>query len=318
MKIVRPRPLLDPTSSRAKTVASDLERSRALRTILLKSLRSLRKDVRLPTTVKGDISSWIVHLHGLKTGPSSHEFDQVSGTPSVASLTEWMVQIAGPEADPRKTSARIAKLRKDSLSTEKLALLYRRNRQEFDSQFKQQAHKLRDTVNIPDGLPALSGLASIEESLKIMRATRALAMCLSVHGAHPLSLIARATKGDRRAALDLIKVDKLFLHDSCTQSLIKKAELQNDQAFMKQLARAQVFVPKLPPREMQRLYFYQLFLMEQAGIELPPQSELWRILDPRGQEYDTLSSFERDLQRRRKSFMQMLNDLATEIKGAKL
>src|SRR5450755_1813142 len=104
-----------------------------------------------------------------------------------------------------------------------------------------------------------------EESLKMLRANRALAMCLSLHEAHPLLLMVRAAKGDRQAALDLIKVDKLFLHDRCTENLIKKAGLQNDRAFMRQLARAQVFVPKLSTREIQRLYFYQLFLMEQGG-----------------------------------------------------
>lgn len=149
----------------------------------------------------------------------------------------------------------------------------------------------------------------------MLRANRALAMCLSLHEAHPLSLMARAAKGDRQAVLDLIKVDKLFLYDRCTENLIKKAELQNDRAFMKQLARAQVFVPKPATREIQRLYFYQLFLMEQAGIQLPTQHELWRILDPRGRQYRSLTAFERDFQRRRKAFERMLDEVSAETKG---
>ena len=270
----------------------------------------------MPTTVSDDLSSWILQLHGVTTDDASHKLEGSSSAPSVSSLTKWMATIAGPESDPTKTRARLAKLQevKDSRTSQELASLYRKNRREFDSQFKQHALKVKDVANIPDGLPALSGLASFEESLKILRANRALVVCLSLHEAHPLSLIARAAKGDRQAALDLIKVDKLFLHDRCTENLIKKAELQNDHAFMKQLARAQIFVPKLSAREMQRLYFYQLFLMEQAGIQLPTQHELWRILDPRGRQYRSLSAFERDFQRRRKAFERMLNDISAETR----
>jgi len=266
-------------------------------------------------TVRGDLSSWILQLHGVTTDDASHKLEGSSSAPSVSSLTKWMATIAGPESDPTKTRARLAKLQevKDSRTSQELASLYRKNRREFDSQFKRRALKVKDVANIPDGLPALSGLASFEESLKILRANRALVVCLSLHEAHPLSLIARAAKGDRQAALDLIKVDKLFLHDRCTGNLIKKAELQNDHAFMKQLARAQIFVPKLSTREMQRLYFYQLFLTEQAGIQLPTQHELWRILDPRGRQYRSLSAFERDFQRRRKAFERMLNDVLRRL-----
>lgn len=272
----------------------------------------------MPTTVSGDLSSWIFQLHGVKTNDARHKLEGASsGVPSVSSLTKWMAKIAGPESDPRKTRAVIAKLQdiKDSRTSQELTSLYRENRAAFDSEFKRQALKVKDVANIPDGLPALSGFASSEESLKMLRANRALAMCLSLHEAHPLSLMARAAKGDRQAALDLIKVDKLFLHDRCTENLIKKAELQNDRAFMKQLARAQIFVPKLSTREIQRLYFYQLFLMEQAGVQLPTQHELWRILDPRGRQYRSLSAFERDFQRRRKAFERMLDEVSAETKG---
>lgn len=272
----------------------------------------------MPTTVSGDLSSWIFQLHGVTTDDAKHKLEGgTSGAPSVSSLIKWVAKIAGPESDPRKSRALIAKLQdvKDSRTSQELTSLYRENPEEFDSQFKRHALKVKDVANIPDGLPALSGFVSFEESLKMLRANRALAICLSLHEAHPLLLMARAAKGDRQAALDLIKVDKLFLHDHCTENLIKKAELQNDHAFMKQLARAQTFVPRLSAREMQRLYFYQLFLMEQAGMQLPTQHELWRILDPRGRQYRSLSAFERDFQRRRKAFERMLDDVSAETKG---
>ena len=53
-------------------------------------------------------------------------------------------------------------------------------------------------------------------------------------------------------------------------------------------------------------------------MRLPIGYKLWRILDPRGREYDSLDAFERDFQRRRKAFERMLKDIAAEIKDAKL
>jgi hypothetical protein len=313
--------LRNPTTSRGKIVASKEEKSRSLRAMLLTSLRSLKKEVRLPATVTGDLSSWILCLHGIGTDRADQEPNPSAPVlPTEESLTKWMAQIASPKTERSGTKAAIAELQKanEFPTRQDLALLYRDNRQEFDSQFKRQASKVKDVADIPDGLPALANFESFEDSLKLLRATRALAMCLSVHEAHPLSLIARATRGDRRAALDLIKIDKLFLHDSCTQHLIKKAELQNDHAFMKQLARAQTYETRLSVREMQRLYFYQLFLMEQRGISLPTQHELWRVLDPQGRQYRSLSAFEKDFQRRRKAFEWMLNDIDTKTKEVKL
>src|SRR5260370_25645684 len=110
MKSVNPRPSQDPTSSRTKTVASERERSRILRAILLSSLRSVREEVRMPTTVSDDLSSWILQLHGVTTDDASHKLEGSSSAPSVSSLTKWMATIAGPESDPTKTRARLAKL----------------------------------------------------------------------------------------------------------------------------------------------------------------------------------------------------------------
>jgi hypothetical protein len=134
---------------------------------------------------------------------------------------------------------------------------------------------------------------------------------MAIHEVHPASLIARASKGDRQATLDLIKVDKLFLHDSCAEKVIRDAGLRNDYSFLQQLARAQTYQPKLRVREIQHLYFYSLFLLEQEGnMCLPTGHKLWRILDPRGREYDSLDAFERDFQRRRKAFERILSDIA--------
>jgi hypothetical protein len=147
----------------------------------------------------------------------------------------------------------------------------------------------------------------------MLRAARAMAVCMAIHEVHPAWLIARASKGDRQATLDLIKVDKLFLHDSCTEKVIRDAELRNDHSFLQQLARAQTYRPKLRVREIQHLYFYSLFLLEQEGnMRLPVGHKLLRVLDPHAREYDSLDAFERDFQRRRKAFEKMLNDMASE------
>ena len=170
---------------------------------------------------------------------------------------------------------------------------------------------------MPPELPVISEFLSLEGSLKMLRAIRAVAICLAIHGMHPFLFIRRAAKGDRQSTLDLIKVDKLFLHDSCTENVIKGAELINDHSFLQQLARAQNYQPKLRVREIQHLYFYLLFLLEQMGTRLPKGYELWRILDPRAREYDSLDAFERDFQRRRKDFEQMLNEIAAETQQKK-
>lgn len=49
---------------------------------------------------------------------------------------------------------------------------------------------------------------------------------MAIHEVHPAMLIARASKGDRQATLDLIKVDKLFLHDRCTEKDSQPHSLQ--------------------------------------------------------------------------------------------
>jgi len=76
--------------------------------------------------------------------------------------------------------------------------------------------------------------------------------------------------------------------------------------------------PKLSGRMVHHIYFYVLFLLEELGVQLPTMHELWQVLDPHGREYDSLSAFERDFQRRREAFTQMLSHAASRNKGAML
>jgi hypothetical protein len=311
----------EPTSSHTKTVASEKQRSRALRGFLAGVLRFIRRDTPLPP-IKGDLSSWILQLHDLGGAEVTQEPNQ--GTPGaqiMPPLAMWMEQLAGPELDPRKIESALAKTEKvkDRRTTKELKSLLHEDKREFESQFGQRAREALGIWAVPEGLPAIPQLLSFEGLLKMLRAAHALAVCLAIHEVHPLLLIARASKGDQRAVLDLIKVDKLFLHDSCTEKTIRDAELRNDYPFLQQLARAQTYQPRLRVREVQHLYFYLLFFLEQEGkMRLPAGHKLWRILDPRAREYDSLDAFERDFQRRRKAFARMLGDIAAETKDTKL
>jgi hypothetical protein len=103
----------------------------------------------------------------------------------------------------------------------------------------------------------------------------------------------------------LVRADKLFLQDCCCAATIRKAELQDDQGFTKQLTKALEYQPTLRRRGVFRVYYYILFLLEASGVLLPSLNELWSTLDPHGREYDSLSAFEKDFQRRRRDFGRM-------------
>jgi hypothetical protein len=283
-------------------------------------LRSIRRERPLPN-IEGDLSSWIFQLHGLtRHGTTQESGGDAAEVQVPPSLVNWIQQVAGPELDLRKIETAVTKARqtKDGIRAEEWKPLYHGDKQEFDSQFSQKAREILDAFSVPTQFPAILQVISFEGSLKMLRATRATMICLAIHEMHPLLLITRASKGDRRATLDLIKVDKLFLHDGCTENVIKCAELMNDHSFLEQLARAQNYQPKLRVREIQHLYFYLLFLLERMeNTRLPKGYELWRILDPRAREYDSLDAFERDFQRRRRGFEQIITDIAAEGKKSK-
>lgn len=282
-------------------------------------LRFSRREKPLPS-IKGDLSSWIFQLHHLTRQDAPEPNGEISEAQLKASLANWLEQIAGLELNLRKAETAVTKARhtRNGINTEEMKSLYQKDRREFDSQFNQKAREVLNAFAVPPNLPATSEILSWEGALKMLRATRAVVICLAVHGTHPFLLIRRAVRGDRQSTLDLVKVDKLFLHDNCTEKVIKDAELMNDHSFLQQLARAQNYQPKIQVRDVQHLYFYLLFLLEKLGsTHLPTGFELWRILDPHAREYDSQDAFERDFQRRRKNFEQMINDIVAEGKKPK-
>jgi hypothetical protein len=299
----------NPTSSRPKIVASERETSDKIRGLLAGLLRFMKRERRLPP-LEGDLSSWIFSLHGfVENAPKGG--NQVPGRPDEALLsavTVWLVQIAGPSLDRNKADRAIAQTERlrDQKIAELTELYLNGDKAALDSLFREIARQLIDAWGAPPILAAQFDF-SFDRVREMLRAVRATAFCLDVHKMHPLVLIARASKNDRRAVLDLVKIDKLFLHDCCTEKVIRQAEFQNDQRFIEQLARAQEYQPKLSVRTVHHLYFYMLFLIEKQRMPVPSLHELWRVLDPHGREYDSLSAFERDFQRRRSDFDQMLS-----------
>jgi hypothetical protein len=134
------------------------------------------------------------------------------------------------------------------------------------------------------------------------RASRAGALCMVFHKKNPLSLIDQARGGNREAVLKLIKLDKLFLTDSCTAQVIRRAELQNDRMFLGQLARAVTYKPKTNWRQGCRLYIYMFCML---GVEMPTSTALWHRVDPDGKQFASFDGFEKFVERSRKEFDQI-------------
>ena len=152
-------------------------------------------------------------------------------------------------------------------------------------------------------------VASLSTLVKRCRAGRAGALCLVLYKEHPLSLIAGARGGDQRAVLNLIKIDKLFLSDSCTAPVLKQAELGCDRKFLGQLAKALTYKPKTGWRTVCRLYLYFLFILEPR---LPTLPILQLRLDPEGTRFRSFPAFEKFVERCRKEFGRLQ---ATPISG---
>ena len=141
------------------------------------------------------------------------------------------------------------------------------------------------------------------------RAGRAAALCRLLYKTDPIVLINRARNGDVQALLNLIKVDRLFLTDSCTAKVIRQAEFQNDRPFFRKLATAVNYSPRLGWKKGCRLYLYILFAM---AAPLPPLVKLQLRVDPDGTRFRSFSAFERFVQRCGKDFENIQANSSTE------
>src|SRR5207244_4222693 len=105
------------------------------------------------------------------------------------------------------------------------------NRDVFQSLFSTVVSEVTTAWSIPRDISGPFSL-SFERVAELQRATRATVMCVVLNGEHPLVLMSRASKGDRLSILDLLKADKMFMHDRCCAATIRNAELQEDWKFL--------------------------------------------------------------------------------------
>jgi hypothetical protein len=314
MSKVPPPEQRDPTTSRPRFVGSRSEKSRFVRQFLAGLLRSIRKK-RPWAAAEGDLSSWILFMHGL-TGKTNggDALEQKYDDAVVTSAVNFMNQILGPGMDTRQMeNAARESQRLTEADLPKIVEAYRQgNVGAFHAQLSNSMSKVVDAWGIPPELFKGMGL-SLDQFFKIGRAIRATVACVALYNDHPLLLISRATKGDRRAVLDLIKADKLFLHDRCCTGVIRSAELHDDRTFMDQLKRALAYEPRLHRRDAQHIYYYVLCLLERWGFVLPSLNELCSMLDPYAREYGSLAAFEKDFQRRRQDLATILAQAEQEV-----
>ena len=307
----------NPTNPTPKLVGSERQRSRAVRSFLAGSLRFLRREVPIQSTGKGNLSAWILTFHGISQDEkSSNKFTiRQYDEKAFERLVEWMGKVVSPELDPKMIER--AKAKSEELSEDTVHSLRQIPKEDvrnaLDTILPEKAAQLLDVWGFPRELYQVRDI-SVGTVRQTLRAFRALAVSLQVHKTHVLTLIARASKGQRRAVLDLVKVDRMFLHDPCTEGVITQAEMLNDHNFLDQLTRAQEYPFKPKLRALHHLYLQLLFMIEQFGAPLPKtKHELLNILDPRTKEYKSLEAFERDFQRQREDFWQMLADAETEL-----
>jgi hypothetical protein len=311
MKTVRQDRNQVPTSSRPKVVASEGERSRMLRRFLAVLLRFARRK-RALTVVPRHLSESVLSLHGF-VGDEKGGIRRTDDGSVIAPLVAWLTQILGPELDTRRIQNAILQSSRLSDVEKRLRESYLTGGKErLEREFRELVIKLLNAWGAPHEFTDCFNL-SLDHIPGLLRAFRATLFCLNLYNVHPLVLIARASEGNPQAVLDLIKVDKLFLHDKCTEKVIREAEVRNNQLFINSMARALEYEPRFTCRGARHSYFTVLFLLEGAGLMLPTLHELWRVLDPHGREYESLSSFERDFQRRRSAFNQVLATLDAEF-----
>jgi hypothetical protein len=226
---------------------------------------------------------------------------------------EAALRTLGPEASPEKIREKFVAanaLKLSSYFTGMMAAASGEDFATFDTAFTELAKRAANlwAPDFESPFPVSFGAA-----VRMNRALRVTLVCTVLQRVHPLTLIARALKGDQEAVLDLVKADKLFLPDRCTQNVIRDAGLRNDQQFIGRLAGAQKYQPRLRRRDLIHIYFNLLFVLELAGQPLPRMDELQRLVDPEGREFGGVYAFEKDLQRQRELWTKMWTEALSEL-----
>ncbi len=131
-----------------------------------------------------------------------------------------------------------------------------------------------------------------------IKATQAIAKCAILHKANIQDLIQRAKSGDAESAIKLVKVDPLFLSDSCLKSVIREAAVKNDDSFFNKLADAAKFKFDLKGKKLVRFSLYVIFAFD---LKIPAY-ELQQLIDPDGLLFGGDYGFEKFVTRCRKEF----------------
>jgi hypothetical protein len=262
------------------------------------------EEVPIKAPVKGDLSQWIAEMCAkpIEVSPGKAVATRRRAIPNEL-LKQLLKQSVAILVDPRREEEkRLAQLM-DDFPPADLQRLMETLRQGDSSAVNAMRTEIAQKLGpqlfkqmSPASVPALLAL------LSRMRAVRAGTLCLVCYKMHPLSKIAQAREGDRQAVLDLVKVDKLFLHDRCTARVIRDAELQNDRVFLGQLGRALAYKPKPGWRRACQLYLHVLFAL---GAQLPALPVLQLRLDPEGTRFRSFAAFEKFVERCRAEFQRL-------------
>jgi hypothetical protein len=261
------------------------------------------EEVALRGPVEGEISAWIAHVWDK---PIEFDRQDPPGKDRAAIQQETLREAFAISADPGKKEEKqlVELLGSISLDdAQRLSTAVGETDVSGSNKIRSEiADKLSERIT-PELISAMSSFVARG------RAVRAAALCTIRCKEHPLTLIARARQGDRQAVLDLIKIDKLFLTDSCTSQVIRQAELHNDHRFLQQIARALRYKVKMGWRGGCRLYLYLVFAM---GLELPSLTLLQLRVDPAGTRFRTFPAFQKFVERCRGEFRQWQASLPCE------
>jgi hypothetical protein len=252
----------------------------------------------------GDLSEWIAQLW---TKPIQFKRQYPPIYNKAATLQIAMKEAAAMAVDPgQKEEKQITDLIASVPPQDLLRMM-----EAFQAGKVSEANQIRSAM--VDRLRSQMGNRMPPESIAAFagwvqrgRAAQAAGLCLLLYKVHPLILIAQARKGARQAVLNLIKVDKLFLNDSCTAQVIRDAGLQKDRPYLEQLSRAikyrYKYSPKTRWRQGCRLYLYLLFSFDP---ELQATAKIHLRIDPDGTRFKTFGAFQRYFERAKNEFNQL-------------
>lgn len=267
----------------------------------------LRDQMNLLGDPGGEISAW---LREVFTKPVKFERHNIAEQKEGAVRREVMRESFAAMADPRKKEEmRIGSLLEGIDSEDLNGTLEALQRGDYSAAEKVRAELIGKLFQIFGKQVTKESISALGRLVARGRASRAGALCMALYKDNPLSLIEQARGGNREAALRLIKLDKLFLSDSCTSQVIRRAELQNDRGFLGQLARAVTYKPKTNWRQGCRLYIYVFCIFE---VGMPSLTALWHRVDPDGKHFATFGAFEKFVERTRNEFDRIQTKVTTD------